>query len=358
MADLTFYDALGTGGVLQYGDVYNSELRAWGTPETDVERRDSDTVWVTTTYPYGNVTVGMLVDVHGYYDYTVRDVEIRTSSLVFRATGVDARSPDFSYLLTRGHDNIYGNRFGDNLHAGDGNDVVYGFAGDDVIRGDAGRDTLYGGEGADTIQGNDLADQLFGENGNDNLSGLSGADWLVGGEGNDTLLGGTNVDTLHGDAGQDLIYGDDGNDRMAGHEGHDSIGGGNGDDRLFGGAGRDSLAGGIGRDVHYLGVDEDRDVIIFYRIQDSRRDQGVDTIREFDRRHDVIDLSGIDARDLGTSGNDAFAFSRSGAASYSVWVESYSGGVFLMADVNGNARADIRIRVEGVQTLTADDLIL
>ncbi|WP_291238408.1 M10 family metallopeptidase C-terminal domain-containing protein [Gemmobacter sp.] len=355
---MTFYDALGTGGVLQNGDVFNSDLRGWGTPETSTSWRDSDTVWVTVRYSPQNLSFGFLVDVHGYYDYTIRNAEIRTDALVFGATGIDVRTSNLSYLLTRGHDRIYGNRYGDTLDAGDGHDVVYGRVGDDKVSGDDGRDTIYGGEGADSLSGNDHADQLFGESGNDNLNGMNGADSLVGGDGDDTLLGGQQGDTLHGEVGQDLIFGAEGDDRMAGHEGHDRLNGDAGNDMLFGGGGRDTLAGGNGRDVHFLGQDADSDVIVFNGIHDSRRGEGVDTLREFNRAHDVIDLSAIDARVQTMGSDDAFAFSRRGPAAHSVWVESYTGGVFLMADVDGNARADLRIRVAGVQTLTLDDLIL
>lgn len=358
MAILTFYDALGTGGVLRWGDVYNSELRGLGAPQSVTDRRDSDTVWITGTYPGQDLSFGLLVDVHGLFDYTIRDVEIRTTSLVFTGTGVDSRSPNFSYLLTSNSDRIYGNRFGDELHAGDGNDVVFGGAGADEMFGDDGRDTLYGGDGADTISGEDHADLVFGQAGNDSLDGHLGADRLFGGDGADTLWGSVDADTLNGGAGNDLLNGGDGNDRLTGQDGDDHLFGDTGNDRLSGGLGRDSLEGGGGRDRYFLGKDTVPDMIIFNRIYDSSRTDGVDTIHDFDRREDVIDLSGIDANSRTFGTNDAFAYSRSGPARNSVWVEVSSGGVYLMADVDGNKRADFRIKVTDIQMIGADDLIL
>ena len=104
--------------------------------------------------------------------------------------------------------------------------------------GDAGDDTLSGGDGRDIIRGNDDDDILLGD---------SGDDTIYGGDGNDLVVGGTGNDTLYGDAG---------------------------DDTLVGGLGDDSLTGGTGSDTFVFTANT-----------------GSDTINDFDKDNDAIDLS-------------------------------------------------------------------
>ncbi|MEZ5796715.1 MAG: M10 family metallopeptidase C-terminal domain-containing protein [Paracoccaceae bacterium] len=79
------------------------------------------------------------------------------------------------------------------------------------------------------------------------------------------VSGGAGADTLAGGTGADLIWGGDGNDVLRGEAGDDILAGGKGDDTLFGGAGADLF------------------------VMDS--DAGCDTIADFQRGIDRIDLS-------------------------------------------------------------------
>ncbi len=81
--------------------------------------------------------------------------------------------------------------------------------------------TRIGTNGANTLTGTDYDDVLEGRGGNDRLFGKAG---------NDRLLGMTGNDQLNGDNGDDVLDGGAGNDRLNG---------GNGDDHLTGGAGVD-----------------------------------------------------------------------------------------------------------------------
>ncbi len=95
----------------------------------------------------------------------------------------------------------------------------------------------------------DGADTVTGTSGYDNISGMGG---------NDTIRGGGGHDVLFGNAGNDMLYGDAGNDW------------------LVGGIGADRLTGGTGMDFFFF---------------DNLT--GVDTITDFNKSQDYIDLSGL-----------------------------------------------------------------
>ena len=88
---------------------------------------------------------------------------------------------------------------------------------------------------------------MFGDAGDDTLSGGDGRDILLGGSGNDTIRGNDDGDILLGDSG---------------------------DDTLVGGLGDDSLTGGTGSDTFVFTANT-----------------GSDTINDFDKDNDAIDLS-------------------------------------------------------------------
>jgi endoglucanase len=141
---------------------------------------------------------------------------------------------------------LQGTDRGEFLRGTNAGDLIYAQAGNDQVRGGGGDDYLFGGAGRDT---------LFGEVGDDHL---------VGGDGNDLLKGGLGQDTLLGDLGDDILKGDDGSDL------------------LYGGAGNDQLFGGTGADIFML-----------------RRNSGTDTIEDFKRGEDQIQLDdGLQFEDL------------------------------------------------------------
>lgn len=128
--------------------------------------------------------------------------------------------------------------------------------------------TLNGGAGDDYLQGNSKNDTLNGGAGNDTLKGQAGNDILNGAAGNDALSGGD---------GNDTLTGGDGNDPLSGDAGNDTLTGGNGNDLLSGGAGTDTLTGGLGSDT--------------FRFEGALSGLGVDTLKDFVRGTDHIELS-------------------------------------------------------------------
>ncbi len=184
-----------------------------------------------------------------------------------------------------------------------------------------------GGRGRDTITGNE-ADNV--------LSGRGGADIISGGDGGDTILGGAGRDQLHGDAGADSIIG------------------GAGQDVIIGGGGGDRLKGGAGRDV-----------FVFYNATDSLPTDGArDTITDFQRGLDKIDLRAIDANDR-TAENDAItfigtaSFDGSGEASAGQLRYASGGGLLtIQIDLDGDGLADMHIELEGRVRIGEGDLFL
>ncbi|MDF2233753.1 calcium-binding protein [Albimonas sp. CAU 1670] len=242
----------------------------------------------------------------------------------------------------RGDDLIFGHGAGDFLFGGDGDDRIEGGDGADLISGDAGRDKLFGEAGSDQLDGGEGADKLEGAGGADLLEGAEGSDALDGGGGNDTLNGGFGVDRLLGGGGKDALDG------------------GDGDDLLDGGGGKDRLVGSLGSDLLHGGKAADR--FVFLSVEDSPAGQELDLIDDFSRREgDRIDLTGIDARES-TDKDDAFKFI--GKAAFSERAGELrlkildDGGQFVLADVDGDGRADFTLGVEADATLRAGDFLL
>ncbi len=200
--------------------------------------------------------------------------------------------------------------------------------------------------GATVGKGNELDNRIIGNELSNALRGVDGHDTLQASDGNDSLWGGLGNDLLRGDAGSDALYGQGDNDQLNGGEGADTLDGGLGADTLQGGAGSDILFGGAGADV--------------FRFRDDWVKGDVDIITYFARGTDIIDLQSIDARTAMT-GNQAFTLignSPFHSVAGELQMRSYTGGVQLSADVNGDGVADFTIRVQGITTLNAADIIL
>ncbi|QYU67169.1 M10 family metallopeptidase C-terminal domain-containing protein [Leptolyngbya sp. 15MV] len=255
----------------------------------------------------------------------------------------------------------FGNALNNIIGSHRGNDTMLGFGGDDAIHLGEGRNAGYGGTGADTISTEGRANSvLSGDDGNDLLTMEDGSNWAYGGNGNDTIQGGMGSDRLYGDAGNDQIsatYGEDwyygyfsGDAELHGGSGHDTLWGSIGDDTLTGGAGRDHLSGSWGDDIFR-----------YEATTDSRGGGWMDSILDFTRGEDLIDLSAIDA-DTTQAGNQAFAFTGHGASLFQgagdLWISTTLMGCNVNADTNGDGVADLLIAVRGVPTLAATDFIL
>jgi Ca2+-binding RTX toxin-like protein len=278
-------------------------------------------------------------------------------------------------LLGSAFDDVLLGDGGSNLLSGGlGNDFFNGGNGDDTLNGSGGRDAVSytglgisagvtvdlalagpqvtGGAGTDTLssiedligtsfddvlRGTATANTLRGQSGADLLYGQGGRDLLQGLSGADTLQGGTDADTLYGGLDDDLLLGEDGADRLNGEAGGDTLIGGLGADRLNGGAGADRFV--------YASVAESTAT-------------GRDLIADFSRADgDLIDLSAIDAVEGG--GDDAFSFvsAFTGVAGQLVALDkgAYS---LVLADTDGDRRADLVIYVSGADPLVAGDFVL
>jgi Ca2+-binding RTX toxin-like protein len=188
-------------------------------------------------------------------------------------------------------------------------------------------------------------DSITGSLKDDIISGVTGNDVLAGRFGNDILNGGLGQDTLDGGAGIDRLFGDAGNDRLAGGSGTDHLSGGSGNDTLTGGSEQDRLIGGSGRDTFN-----------FNAISESRPAKR-DSIADFRRNYDKIDLRGIDADQDHTAGNQDFVFIGSRSFTGRDGELRFSKGL-VQGDVNGDKIADFAIKVDAAKFLTASDFDL
>lgn len=241
-----------------------------------------------------------------------------------------------------GADTLFGGDGNDRLDGGNDNDSLDGGSGADTLFGGSGMDILIGGIGDDSLDGGSDADRLEGGDGNDVLMGGIGRDTLFGGSGADTLDGGIDDDSLDGGDGADRLEGGNGRDTLIGGLGDDTLSGGNDDDRLNGGAGNDTLTGGFGKDV--------------FVISDLR---GTDTITDFRRGEDKIDLTGIDAN-TNVSGTQGFTWIGSNAFTGTAGeLHTYMVGrnMFVSGDVDGDGQADFTIAL-GTNTVVVTDFIL
>jgi Ca2+-binding RTX toxin-like protein len=212
------------------------------------------------------------------------------------------------------------------------------------IAGRAADDTILCGVSDDTIYGNGGADQL---------SGGSSFDWIYGGTGSDSLIGGRQDDRLVGGRGRDILAGGTKSDGLFGGLGNDLLRGGGATDRLSGGAGGDRLGGGKGADE-----------FIYRETAESGPAGAVDRIRDFETGTDLLDLSRIDA--IAGGADDAFAwlgatgFGGNAGELVLQEVTAGSGDWHVLGDTDGDAVADLRIRLDrlGPATLFGDADIL
>lgn len=177
-----------------------------------------------------------------------------------------------------------------------------------------------------------------------------GDDLIEGSEARDTLVGLGGLDTLFGFGKSDNLYG--GND-------DDTIDGGTGNDKLRGGDGDDSLLGGLGADI--LFGDAGSDVYVFQDVAESTvKPKGRDTIADFAKGEDIIDLSGIDAI-AATAEEDAFTFVAGGSLGGEAGLlvsKSIRGGTLVLGDVDGDGEADLAILLSGKIALEVTDFVL
>ncbi|WP_262272699.1 M10 family metallopeptidase C-terminal domain-containing protein [Microvirga yunnanensis] len=244
--------------------------------------------------------------------------------------------------------------------------------------GGSASDVIKGNTASNTLQGSGGDDKLYGQSNDDILIGGSGGDFLSGGSGSDTasyitakaavtadlqspsgnradaagdtyesiehLTGSAFNDMLHGNGASNAIRGEDGKDSLFGRGGNDTLEGGSGSDKLYGQSGKDLLIGGSGADV-----------FVFQAMSDSRKST-VDTITDFLRGSDHIDLRGIDANTK-VAGNQAFSFIGKTAFHGKAGELRFADGI-VSGDVNGDRSADFKIKVADLTALSKNDFYL
>ncbi len=162
-------------------------------------------------------------------------------------------------------------------------------------------------------------------------------------------LGNARANHLTGNAGDNRLYGGAGNDVLTGGDGADSLHGGWGNDVLIGGDGADMLTGGLGHDS-----------FVFAATSHSTT-AAPDTITDFTRGEDHIDLSLIDAVSGNGAVQDAFTFIGSSAFTHvagQLNAIHASGATLIGMDVNGDGLADAVIRLSGLLDLSAAYFVL
>jgi Ca2+-binding RTX toxin-like protein len=198
--------------------------------------------------------------------------------------------------------------------------TIYGTDLDDDLDGSYDFDTIYGYDGDDLIYGFDSDDDIFGGYDHDRIYGGFGADYLLGQAGNDDLYGGSGADDLYGGSGLD------------------DLSGGTGDDLLSGGSGRDTLSGSSGEDV-----------FVFTRGTSGLSSSTADTITDWNRSYDSVDMSikgtsrnyrevSTDAASIATAASDAdYLYGDTGVRHVFLYNSDIDRG-FLVSDLNADGR--------------------
>jgi Ca2+-binding RTX toxin-like protein len=216
-----------------------------------------------------------------------------------------------------GNDTIFAGYGNDNISGDDGNDLIFQLDSSVYAFTPIDKDTLSGGNGDDSIFGGEDKDTIEGGAGNDLLSGGKGIDIVNGGLGNDTIYGSRyDADTLNGGDGLDTFSQHTETDvaytinLASGTSTYfsytesilnfEAVTGGAKNDTITGSAGANTITGGLGGDslIGGAGADSFRYTAISQSIQTSTQ---YDTIGDFLRGVDKIDVTGLGFTGLGTS---------------------------------------------------------
>jgi Ca2+-binding RTX toxin-like protein len=211
----------------------------------------------------------------------------------------------------------------------------------------------------DGIASGDKAGSAVASAGDVNGDGLDDLIVGVGGAGESYVLYGRLPDAavvrIGAKASQTLVGGDF-NDSLSGMKGDDALWGHGGRDIMTGGAGADTLVGGAGKDL--LTGSAGRDVFVYAHLSDSGG-AARDTIADFVRHSDLIDLHLIDANaDL--DGDQAFTLVEKhfhGAAG-ELLVRTVGGDTLVQGDIDGDKAADFAVVLTGHLDLKAADFVL
>jgi hypothetical protein len=168
---------------------------------------------------------------------------------------------------------------------------------------------------------------------------------VFGKEEDDRLHGSERGETLKGFEGLDTLMGDGGSDKLRGGRASDILKGGGGRDTLCGGHGSDMIKGQKGDDVFRFGA-----------TAESAPGDKRDTIADFERSGDTVDLHAIDAREE-RSGQQSFDYVGNAPFSGRSGELRFEGGI-LMADTDGDARSDLEIAILNIDRMDIADIVL
>ena len=177
-------------------------------------------------------------------------------------------------------------------------------------------------------------------------------DFLLGHGGSDTMSSGAGNDLLYGAAGNDSMSGGKKNDILYGHAGKDTIMGGDGGDFIFGGKGGDRILAGKGADA--LTGEAGKDRFVFTTVKEIGKGSAGDTIYDFRRGPDKIDLSAIDAN-THKSGNQTFKWSQ---LTKTVVQDDWKPYLLVEGDTNKDGIPDFSLKLVGLAAVSAADFIL
>ncbi|MCX7093479.1 MAG: hypothetical protein NTY50_08545 [Methylobacter sp.] len=292
---------------------------------------------------------------------------------------------------TANNDTVTGTTGGDTLYGFAGHDTLSAGAGNDVLEGGMGADSLLGGAGADVfkyasfkeVRGDTIAD--FSAEDTLDFSAIAGADFIgnapfsrVAGEirneiyvniVNSSLEMTSEIDIdINGDALADIslwfyqqrlnftetatgsgILTLDDSQILNGTDTDDNLGGGAGNDLLSGLSGNDTLTGGLGNDVLQGGAGAD--VFEYTRLNEIKGDSIADFSAE-----DRLDFSAIaGASFIGHAPFSGVAGEIRNSAYFQPLVVgdflghsfSYMDSSFIEIDSNGDAKADMLLRLFG-----------
>lgn len=297
--------------------------------------------------------------VDNYFDVIIEGADGGIDSV--SSTITFGLSANLEHLFLHGTANIdgYGNSKDNDLYGNEGINYLFGNGGQDLFSGGGGADHFFGGTGDDTYYVTWAGEQIH-ENAGEGMDFVeSGADYTlpmhvetlqlaytssaIYGTGNNQknwITGNGNDNVIDGMGDDDVLDGDFGNDTLIGGGGNDTLIGGHGMDTLTGGTGADKFV----RSDWATGAEQvTADYLVDFNFAEGDR----------------IDVSGIDASDLG-AGDQAFSFIGGGdfTAAGQIRHLDIGGNTFLAFNTDADADNEAVIQLNGLMTPDASWFVL